>query len=107
MPRDAIADAALVVVTTLYPAYLTYKTLEHDRKRHESARGWCVYWVVASAWTCARPALDRAFDGRVPLYWECQVRARDGADDADDGTDDGADGADDGLTTDDARAGGV
>ena len=78
MPRDAIADAALVVVTTLYPAYLTYKTLEHDRKRADNARAWCVYWVVASAWTAAQPALDRALAGRCVMYWECKVRRRDG-----------------------------
>ena len=77
MPRDAIADAALVVVTLLYPAYLTYKTLEHDRKRADNARAWCVYWVVASAWTAAQPALDRAFAGRAVMYWECKVRRRD------------------------------
>ena len=87
MPRDAIADAALVVVTLLYPAYLTYKTLEHDRKRADNARAWCVYWVVASAWTAAQPALDRAFAGRAVMYWECKVRRRDGTRDARDATD--------------------
>ena len=42
MPSAAIADAVLRVVVLLYPGYLTYKTLEHDRKRADNARGWCV-----------------------------------------------------------------
>jgi hypothetical protein len=74
MPSAAIADAVLRVVVLLYPGYLTYKTLEHDRKRADNARGWCVYWVVASAWMAAQPALDRAFGGRAVMYWECKVR---------------------------------
>ena len=77
MPSAAIADAVLRVVVLLYPGYLTYKTLEHDRKRADNARAWCVYWVVASAWTAAQPALDRAFAGRAVMYWECKVRRRD------------------------------
>ena len=73
-PRaTSIATLALAVT---YPAYLTYKTLEHDRKKLEAQRGWCIYWVVCGFWLSVIPALDRAFDGRVGLYRECKVRAR-------------------------------
>ena len=58
----------------LYPAYLTFKTLEHDRKRPDNVRGWCVYWVVCALWFAALPLLDFAFESRVALYNECKVR---------------------------------
>lgn len=67
---------ATIVLAVTYPAYLTYKTLEHDRKKVDAQRGWCIYWVVCGFWLSAIPALDRAFDGRVGLYRECKVRAR-------------------------------
>ena len=74
MPSAAIADAVLRVVVLLYPGYLTYKTLEHDRKRADNARGWRAYWVGASACMAAQPARERAFGGRAVMYWECKVR---------------------------------
>ena len=68
---------ALRLLGIVYPGYLTYKTLEHDRKRGENQRGWCIYWAVASAWLgCVAPVLDLVFDGRVALYGESKVRAR-------------------------------
>jgi hypothetical protein len=66
---------ALRLLGIVYPGYLTYKTLEHDRKRGENQRGWCIYWAVASAWLgCVAPVLDLVFDGRVALYGESKVR---------------------------------
>ena len=68
---------ALRLLGIVYPGYLTYKTLEHDRKRGENQRGWCIYWAVASAWLgCVAPVLDVVFDGRVALYGESKVRAK-------------------------------
>ena len=69
--------AILFVLGVVYPGYLTYKTLEHDRKRPDACRGWCCYWVVYAAWATCERGLDRAFDGRVGLYRESKVRARD------------------------------
>ena len=74
MLSPAVASVAQLALIVLYPGYLTFKTLEHDRKKPDAARGWCVYWVVASAWMAAQPALDRAFGGRAVMYWECKVR---------------------------------
>lgn len=64
---------ATLVLCVTYPGYLTYKTLEHDRKKVEAQRGWCIYWVVCGFWLSVIPVLDRAFDGRVGLYRECKV----------------------------------
>ena len=56
MLSPAVASVAQLALIVLYPGYLTFKTLEHDRKKPDAARGWCVYWVVASAWDYARRA---------------------------------------------------
>ncbi|CEF99139.1 TB2/DP1/HVA22-related protein [Ostreococcus tauri] len=68
-----LARAILFVLGVVYPGYLTYKTLEHDRKRPDACRGWCCYWVVYAAWATCERGLDRAFDGRVGLYRESKV----------------------------------
>ena len=73
MLSPAVASVAQLALIVLYPGYLTFKTLEHDRKKPDAARGWCVYWVVASAWMTMIPWLDRAFDASVGLYRECKL----------------------------------
>ena len=69
-------NAALLALGCLYPAYLTFKTLEHDRKSLASARGWCIFWTVNACWLASARALDIVCDARVVLYRECKVRAR-------------------------------
>lgn len=74
IPSNVAAVAQLLLIV-VYPGYLTFKTLEHDRKKPDAQRGWCIYWAVASAWLAMLPAFDYVFDARVALYRECKVRA--------------------------------
>ena len=71
----AATHIAMLALGAIYPAYLTFKTLEHDRKSLSSARGWCIFWTVNACWLASSRALDRACDARVALYRECKVRA--------------------------------
>ena len=40
MLSPAVAAVAQLAIVVLYPGYLTFKTLEHDRKKPDAARGW-------------------------------------------------------------------
>jgi hypothetical protein len=75
MLPSSVAAVAQLLLVVVYPGYLTFKTLEHDRKKPDAQRGWCIYWAVASAWLAMLPAFDYVFDARVALYRECKVRA--------------------------------
>ena len=74
MLPSSVAAVAQLLLVVVYPGYLTFKTLEHDRKKPDAQRGWCIYWAVASAWLALLPAFDYVFDARVALYRECKVR---------------------------------
>jgi len=58
-----------------YPGYLTYKTLEHDRKSHANARGWCIFWMTNAVFVCVSRVVDATPVSSVAFYRESKVRS--------------------------------
>ena len=67
----AVAAVAQLACVVLYPGYLTFKTLEHDRKNPTPrADGAC---TGSSRSVDDDDLADRALDARVGLYRECKL----------------------------------